>query len=154
MRLEPFEYGAHGKPRLGSSGGLKFNLSHSENWMLVGLAEEHELGVDVEIIRSISDMRGLARRHFTEREQSELSVCGRGTAVESFLRGWTRKEACLKALGTGLILEAVAVDAGLSPDERLILIATESWEADVRVVSVDLGSCLIGAVARVESVRH
>lgn len=154
LPADPFEYGTHGKPRLRTSSGRGFNLSHSDNWMLIGMADQDELGVDVEIIRPIPDMHELASRHFTETEQAELTACAAELAVESFLRGWTRKEACLKALGTGLTLEANAVDAGVSSEERLVLVADESWEADVRVVSVDPGPRLIGAVARVEKFRH
>jgi hypothetical protein len=46
------------------------------------------------------------------------------------------------------------VEAGLSPSETIVSIATDDWEADVRVVSIDLGPHLIGAVARVETLRQ
>jgi 4'-phosphopantetheinyl transferase len=149
-----FEYGANGKPYLRTSGGREFNLSHSENWALIGFTYKQQLGVDVEIIRPIPDLTELASRHFTESEQAELAAGNADLAVESFLRGWTRKEACLKALGVGLTLEASEVEASLSPEERVVRVAADLWDADVRVVSVDLGPRLIGAVARLEKVRR
>jgi hypothetical protein len=60
----------------------------------------------------------------------------------------------LKAVGTGLTVEATAVDTGLSPLEKIISIAAEDWQADVRVASIDLGPLLVGAVARVEAIRR
>jgi 4'-phosphopantetheinyl transferase len=151
---EPFVYGANGKPRLHTPSSREFNVSHSDHWALIGLADEQAVGVDIEIVRPITDLHELASCHFTGSELVELAACSPETAVHTFLQGWTRKEACLKAVGTGLTVEATAVDAGLSPSERVISVAAQAWQADVRVVSIDLGPLLVGAVARVEAVRH
>jgi 4'-phosphopantetheinyl transferase len=151
---EPFAHSANGKPRLHGRIDCEFNLSHSEHWALIGLADRHAVGVDIEIVRPISDLFELASRHFTESEKAELAACCPEGVVRRFLQGWTRKEACLKAVGTGLTVEATAVEAGLSPSENVVSIAADDWQADVRVVSIDLGPHLIGAVARVEAIRQ
>jgi 4'-phosphopantetheinyl transferase len=151
---EPLVYGANGKPRLHGRSDCEFNLSHSEHWALIGLADWHAVGVDIEVVRPMSDLFELASCHFTDPEQAELAACSPDTVVRSFLQGWTRKEACLKAVGTGLTVEATAVDTGLSPLEKIISIAAEDWQADVRVASIDLGPLLVGAVARVEAIRR
>jgi 4'-phosphopantetheinyl transferase len=151
---EPFAYGANGKPELHGRSDCEFNLSHSERWALIGLADRQAVGVDIETVRPISELFELSSRHFTDSEKTELAACCPEGLVRSFLQGWTRKEACLKAVGTGLTVEATAVDAGLSPSEKVVPIATDDWEADVRVVSIDLGPHLIGAVARVETMRQ
>jgi 4'-phosphopantetheinyl transferase len=150
---EPFAHSVNGKPRLRGRSDCEFNLSHSEHWALIGLSNRHEVGVDIEIVRPITDLFELASRHFTDSEQAELAACCPEGVVRRFLLGWTRKEACLKAVGTGLTVEATAVEAGLSPSEKIVSIATDDWQADVRVVSIDLGPCLVSAVARVETIR-
>ncbi len=85
-----FELGQHGKPALRRTGpntgprrgdpdpaaGLRFNLSHSGELVLVAVTAGREIGVDVECMR--------------ERYTAEL------------LRRWTVREATLKCLGTGL----------------------------------------------------
>lgn len=91
-----FELGAHGKPRLpdraggvagppdgapdGAPGGawpdLRFSLSHSRELLLVAVAADVEVGVDVECANE---------RHTAE-----------------FMRTWTMHEATVKCLGTGL----------------------------------------------------
>ncbi len=75
-----FELGPHGKPALrkgtGSALGLRFNLSHSGELMLVAVTAGRDVGVDVECARE---------RHTAE-----------------FLRAWTMREATVKCLGTGL----------------------------------------------------
>src|SRR5687768_8412712 len=48
-----FEYGGRGKPRLDPSHGgpdVRFNLSHSSEWLVVGVAVGRGVGVDVQRI--------------------------------------------------------------------------------------------------------
>lgn len=94
----------HGKPALANgSDGLTFNLSHSGSMLLFGFACGQEVGVDVEMIREDLDCLEIARREFSEREYAALEQeADAGARREAFFRGWTRKEAYLKARGTGL----------------------------------------------------
>ncbi len=66
--------GPLGKPRLADS-NLEFSLSHSAARVLIGISDQHSIGVDI-----------------------EKSEPGR----EDFLREWTTREAYLKAVGLGL----------------------------------------------------
>jgi hypothetical protein len=83
-----FWLAAHGKPTLqegptvgmGPSDGLRFNLSHSGELMLVAVTAGSEIGVDVERAR------------------------GRYTA--EFLRAWTTHEATVKCRGLALTAPA------------------------------------------------
>ncbi len=83
-----FALGAHGKPALygdaGGASGLRFNLSHSGELMLVAVTAGREVGVDVELV---SDRR-----------------------PADFLREWTVREAIVKCLGVGL--GAMRAEAG------------------------------------------
>jgi 4'-phosphopantetheinyl transferase len=89
-----FEKGPHGKPRLaGDQAWLRFNLSHSGEVALVGVARDVEVGIDVERIRPVPEMRAIARRWLGRDDLADPA---------EFFRAWTRHEAMLKALGVGL----------------------------------------------------
>jgi phosphopantetheinyl transferase len=96
-----FLTGLRGKPFLEK--GPAFSLSHTGDHLLLGLAATGELGVDAEELRPLPDLEALANRVFTSAERSELFALPPGPEqVAAFLRGWTRKEALLKAMGDGL----------------------------------------------------
>jgi 4'-phosphopantetheinyl transferase len=90
--------GEHGKPALEPPFDCwRFNLAHSGPTALVAVARGRELGVDIERVRPMSDVRALAARYFTARERDAVL---RDEAA--FFTFWTRKEAVLKADGEGL----------------------------------------------------
>jgi len=95
-----FAYGKHGKPRL-AAGGPCFNTTDSGDVVVVALASE-ELGVDVEVVRSLTRRDRLARRICTDREIEALESMSKTERETALLRLWTCKEAGLKAIGTGL----------------------------------------------------
>lgn len=123
-----FTYGDHGKPAL--EGGPAFNLSHSGDHLLLGMAGAGRLGVDVEVVRPMADLEQLAARYFSEEEIRELRAFPTQERLRAFFRGWTRKEAFLKGLGRGLSVAlhsfsvSLAAEAGqalkradLNPDQ-------------------------------------
>jgi 4'-phosphopantetheinyl transferase len=85
-----------GKPYLPLVPNLRFNLSHSHEMALVGVAHDVEVGVDVEWIRPLSDYATLAERFFPPSQAAEVV-----DELDFFLR-WTRIEAALKARGVGI----------------------------------------------------
>jgi 4'-phosphopantetheinyl transferase len=97
-----FRYGMFGKPQLAVPRGtdLHFNVSHAAGRALIAVVSGVEVGVDLEALRRVDDVERLARSVFSDAELRELSVAGDKDLT--FLRGWTRKEAYAKALGTGL----------------------------------------------------
>jgi 4'-phosphopantetheinyl transferase len=96
-----FRIGLRGKPFLDQ--GPSFNLAHTGDHLVLALAAGGRLGVDAEEPRPLPDLEALARRVFTAGEQDELGALPPGPErVAAFLRGWTRKEALLKAMGVGL----------------------------------------------------
>jgi len=120
-----FRTGAHGKPELDhpAAGGWSFNLSHSEDRILVALARggpdaaPRDLGVDVEARRPMTEVGRMSRQVFTVRERALLDgLNDEDERLAAFFRGWTRKEAALKATGEGFAREPRTVEVGL--DER------------------------------------
>ncbi|MEY9845300.1 4'-phosphopantetheinyl transferase superfamily protein [Streptacidiphilus sp. MAP5-3] len=96
----------HGRPRVAARSvpaGRSlphFNLSHGGDLVMLGLATV-PIGVDVEqtaSARAVGEVRGLLH----PAEQQELAAERTSTEGEAFSRIWTRKEAYLKGLGTGL----------------------------------------------------
>jgi 4'-phosphopantetheinyl transferase len=111
--------GAHGKPEAPAAAarGIAFNLSHSDDCVLVAIGHAPQLGVDVERARARGDLERLARRVLTAEERARLP----GTEPErlaAFHRHWVAKEAYLKAWGRGLSFApsrcAIRLEGGVS----------------------------------------
>ena len=144
-----FGQGPHGKPHLIGDARCAFNLSHCDGIALILLAGDGEVGVDVELLHHLPDRSDLARHNFTADEQRELEATTEASRDLAFLLGWTRKEACLKALGAGLSVAPQAVNAGLISTQREVGITTPDGAAVVAVQSFVHDERIIGALARV-----
>ena len=118
-----FEYGRDGKPAL-KGGGASFNVSHSHRRALIALALEGVLGVDLEWVREEMRHERVAERYFSVPEREVLRGLPAGEKAAAFFRCWTRKEAWLKAKGTGLRLPLAGFDVTLAPGEPARLLAT------------------------------
>ena len=105
-------YGEFDKPRLAHVPGVHFNLSHAGIYCVCAVSDE-PVGVDVEGRQRMDE--GVARICFQERERAWLR--SQEDPGWAFTRLWTRKEAYLKLLGTGLSREAASF-AALPQDER------------------------------------
>jgi 4'-phosphopantetheinyl transferase len=97
----PISLDAEGKPHLrhAEEWAARFNISHTENFVVVGLTELSAIGVDVEELRRPLNVEILLKNYFSSAEYAE---CMRYPAEErkaAFLRGWTRKEAAWKYFG-------------------------------------------------------
>ncbi len=148
-RSEEFTIGTHGKPCLQGKHRVAFNLSHSAQWAAIAIAPGGEVGIDIEVPRAIDDLDDLARSHFTPSEQAELMEANEPSArVLSFFRGWTRKEACLKAIGSGLSIEPASFTAGLAPARSHVEVGTAAGLRCVDVVSFETGADILAALAR------
>jgi 4'-phosphopantetheinyl transferase len=103
-----FRPGAGGKPELAPVPELagrrlpRFNVTHSDDLALIAIGLERELGVDLERERAISEADRIVESYFTDAERAQYARLEKAAQAAAFLRGWTRKEAILKALGVGL----------------------------------------------------
>jgi 4'-phosphopantetheinyl transferase len=129
-----FHYGNHGKPRLPES-GVAFNLTHSEGRALLGVTGAGEVGVDLECVRRMTDLEGIARRFFAPGEVAALTTLEESLRELAFFHCWTRKEAFIKALGDGLSypLDQFAVTLHPAEPARLLWVhgepdAHERWQ--------------------------
>jgi len=145
-----FFNGEHGKPALAArwnETGVMFNVSHSVGLALVAVCRSRDVGVDVEHQgRDVKNMLQLARRFFSEREYEQISALPEAQQRAVFLRCWTRKEAFVKALGTGLTFSLKDFDVSLGDDARLERIKGGDpgmWTLQ----SIDPGEGYVGAVS-------
>lgn len=120
-----FTLSAHGKPRLETDATARdapqFNLTHAGGWWLMAVADG-PVGIDLEMTGRAVDAARLAGRVFTPGERAALQlVAGDESATRAvFLDCWTRKEALLKALGTGFAGGAQAFHVGPGPGDTLV----------------------------------
>lgn len=117
-----------GKPRLDDAGAgaeLCFNLSHSRNLAVFGIALNRQIGVDVEHIRPLSNTASIAGRYFSESERNAILGTSPNERDRMFFLYWTIKEAYLKATGEGLSgLKKIRISCdviGAHPDNPLMV---------------------------------
>ncbi len=127
-----FHYLEKEKPSLESRSRsrLEFNVSHSGDVALLAFAQGRALGVDVERLRDNFDHAAIARRFFSEREQHQLEALPPAERFHGFFRCWTRKEAYIKALGTGLSLPLNQFDVSLKAGDGNALLSARPDEAE------------------------
>ena len=98
---------ADGKPTIGCRPGngpaIHFNAAHSHELVLYALARDRQVGVDIEFVRLIPDVEQISERIFSPAEQGMIRRASPPCRLEAFFRCWTRKEAYLKARGSGLV---------------------------------------------------
>jgi len=97
--------GPYGKPELSVAAGmelLRFNVSHSRGLALYAVTLEREIGIDLEFIRPDIAVDEIAGQFFSPEERSLLKTLSGDIRKKIFFKFWTRREAWLKARGTGL----------------------------------------------------
>ena len=98
-----FDIATYGKPFLKctvSEQNLYFNLSHSNGYLLFAVTLYGEIGVDVETLGEYQE--NIARRFFHSDELNWLDNLAPSRRADGFYHLWTVKEACVKALATGV----------------------------------------------------
>lgn len=129
-----FRYQSLGKPYLAppwSESSLQFNLSDSHEMALCGITVGNELGTDVERIRDVQNFNELARRYFAKSEIVQLERMELGNRLLGFFNCWTRKEAYLKAVGSGLSFPLNKLEVTVAPGQpaRLLTLNGSRREA-------------------------
>ena len=141
-----------GKPRL-AGGLIRFNMSRSGPTVLIGISEAREIGVDVEMDREVPCQEGLAREHLSSFEYEAWWADTALSREVTFLKLWTRKEACVKAAGMGLAMRLGSVEVGIGADRSPLSFTFRSglhdWSG--QVVSLPMPPRLFAAAAVITS---
>jgi 4'-phosphopantetheinyl transferase len=98
-----FKFGKHGKPTLTKPAvEIPFNLCHTGNVALVGISGGGRVGIDAEALRPDVEIEALSGQLFAPPEAAEIRALPPDERVAAFFTCWCRKEAFVKALGSGL----------------------------------------------------
>ena len=135
-----------GKPTCPQLPGWSFNLSHSGDFVLIGLSPQHSIGVDVEAHATPFpfDIAPLLGR----REAELIAEAPAEQAARLFYSFWTIKEAALKALGCGLAVppEEVRLCDDLGRDQWM------NWQS-CPWSTVQAGSCIRGLAGEISAAQ-
>jgi 4'-phosphopantetheinyl transferase len=122
-----FAYNEYGKPSLiGDHAGLQFNISNSASLAVCAVVLHGAVGIDVEHVRDLSDIDRVARHFFAAPEAQIVRALSGPNKTMAFFTCWTRKEAYIKALGTGLSRPLDSFAVTCLPEEPAGL----AWVAD------------------------
>lgn len=159
LRIHPkllvFETGPEGKPEIAAASSrrlsslLKFNVSHTEGAMLLAVAWDTEVGVDIERVRPVPEARSIAQKFLSEKEKRALRTRSPHDISRDFLACWVRKESCVKALRRGLLipLHEFDVPIGSRLGAQWVVIKSRVDADTCLLTSLDLGSQFVGAIA-------
>lgn len=96
-----------------------FSLSCSADLGVLALASAGPIGVDVETHVEAPE-RAAMLDALAPIERAAALELGSADLVAAFRIAWTRKEACVKAVGTGFTVDPAEIEAGLSREPRRV----------------------------------
>lgn len=119
LQKEPdIAVGEYGKPYL-RNGELQFNLSHSNEWLLIGVSHLDPIGVDIEEIKPIPEWRVIEASNPSLFDPHKTPA----STLAEFYQNWTKREALLKAHGFGIAASELVAEK--CSDSRLTLLQLE-----------------------------
>jgi 4'-phosphopantetheinyl transferase len=112
-------------------------MSISEDQAVVAVAWQRRVGIDIERIREDFDSREIAANVVSNAEAAAFQAAPVSAQTAMFFRIWTRKEAFVKALGSGLQRDLRSFDVIESGDHtmRMEHALIVDGEADEELVS-------------------
>jgi 4'-phosphopantetheinyl transferase len=150
-----FSLGPFGKPSLATAYGeppLQFSLAHSHHLAVYAVSRHAAVGIDVELLRELSDLASLVSTVFSGREQLQWQSLPVDQRLQAFFDAWTRKEAFLKGTGQGLQKSPKEIEVPLcrcEPDQRLTV-----FDAGRQVPDWSLRSFSADSVALALALEH
>ncbi len=101
-----FARNEYGRPALVNGdrfmSAVSFNVSHTNELIILGISHNHAVGVDVENIHRKTTTLEIADRSFSHEEAAALRALPAHAQSERFFHYWTLKESYIKARGKGL----------------------------------------------------
>lgn len=144
-----FARDSHAKPRIASPAtDIAFNLSHS-GAVAAAVVATAEVGIDLEFVKELDNPAEIEGALAPGEQQALATLEGRAR-LEAFYRCWTRKEAVIKGIGSGLgtPLESFEVWVTSEPEANVSLdLAGTMSPASWHVVSFEARPAFVGAVA-------
>jgi 4'-phosphopantetheinyl transferase len=160
LQIAPFEIifslGERGKPFI-QGGDIEFNMSHTEDLALIAITRAHPIGVDIEFLKSSKYHDSIVQKNYSSQEFAQYQALPENEKLEAFFRGWTRKEAYIKAIGLGLYypLEKFTVDLCSKEDKAMLSIENSHERAKSWLLpSFWVDEKIIGAVAMEAEIKN
>jgi 4'-phosphopantetheinyl transferase len=141
-----FETTGAGKPCLADA-RVSFSLAHTEGLSVCAVTSSGEIGVDVERVWRIPDVRAIAERYFGPSEGRALAATPHHARAAAFFSTWTRKEAIVKAGGDALAQPLHDLDVGALPLPTIVRVSTHMGDRDWHLDSFDPAPGYVGALA-------
>jgi 4'-phosphopantetheinyl transferase len=136
----PLVFTGTGQPILPGT-GFATSLSHTGRFIAIAIAIATTVGLDIEQDPPRMNLQALAASICTAREHAAVMALPIEAREAALLALWTRKEALLKAHGTGLGTDPASIDA----DGGIELSC--AGHPTLRIHAVDAGPGLKGALA-------
>jgi 4'-phosphopantetheinyl transferase len=129
-----FVVGPKGKPELGDekNNPITFNVTFSAGLALFAFSSGLPIGIDLERIRPVIDMDAIVESFFSKRERKTFFSLPEEKRREAFFKGWTRKEAFVKAIGIGIYSGFGNFSVSMKPDEPAALLDLDEGETEWR----------------------
>jgi 4'-phosphopantetheinyl transferase len=139
----------HGKPRLRGRSPLQFSVAHGGDLLVFAFQAATPVGVDLEAVAGPGRQPPpeLVELALTPAERRRLAQAPPSERWRRFLGYWTRKEAVLKQLGTGLSTPLHDLEVDPASSGRVELRVPGRAGADLWATGFDLGPTHVGAVA-------
>lgn len=153
-----FTSNAYGRPRIDAPAlepPLHFNLSHTHEFVVIAIARNADIGIDIES-RIPDEFDTIAADFFSAREIRWLNeAVDRRAAELRFLQLWTLKEAYIKALGTGLstTLDGFSIIPDGNGGAQLVERVDAGGDWWFRLSMLD-GNCALSVAARLPGRRQ
>jgi 4'-phosphopantetheinyl transferase len=97
---------------------IQFNFSNSGEMGLLAVAAGRSVGIDVEQLRPVPDAMQLAADWLSASERAVLDAAPAAQRDALFCCCWTRREACIKAVGGDLSHAVDSRDIALASGDR------------------------------------
>jgi 4'-phosphopantetheinyl transferase len=89
---------------------IHFNISVSSNRFVAVFCKYATIGIDIELIRQIDDIKQLSYDYFTKAEIEWITTQPESILNAAFFYLWSKKEALVKAIGKGLSINLNTID--------------------------------------------
>jgi len=80
---------------------IDFSIAHATGVLAIGASESAKIGIDIETLEEDFDFNVVMGSFFATTEREEIRAMPISDQLLGFLRGWTAKEAYVKAIGHG-----------------------------------------------------
>ncbi len=132
-----------------------FNFSRSGGVAVLAVAASGRVGVDIEALKP-GDFDGVVLAQFSAAERLELERLPEDLRLSAFYRGWTLKEALVKATGEGLNDRLAAMTVQLDPRLPAEIVDGPSGyrPGDWRLMTFRPAEDVCGALAADHAIAH